>query len=50
MTSTTTKSTTPSEKAGGSLPLRIAVAWAVVGVPLAYGVIKTVEKASALFA
>lgn len=28
---------------------RIAVAWALVGVPLAYGLTETVIKASALF-
>ena len=51
MTSTTTKSssTGTEQKAGGSLPLRLAIAWSVVGIPLAYGVLKTVEKASALF-
>ncbi|WP_414855733.1 MULTISPECIES: MFS transporter small subunit [Nocardioides] len=28
---------------------RIVVAWALVGVPLAYGIVETVRKASALF-
>jgi hypothetical protein len=28
---------------------RIAVAWAVVGIPLAYGLVETVNKASSLF-
>lgn len=28
---------------------RIAAAWAFVGVPLAYGVYETVQKAAALF-
>ena len=28
---------------------RIVVAWAVVGVPLAYGLVETIRKASALF-
>jgi hypothetical protein len=28
---------------------RIAVAWALVGVPLAYGLFETIRKASALF-
>jgi hypothetical protein len=28
---------------------RITVAWALVGVPLAYGVVETVRKAVALF-
>ena len=28
---------------------RIAVAWALVGIPLVYGVAETVRKASSLF-
>lgn len=28
---------------------RIALAWALVGVPLAYGLVETIRKASALF-
>jgi hypothetical protein len=28
---------------------RIAVAWALVGIPLVYGVVETVRKASSLF-
>ena len=48
MTSTTTKGA-PATKAPASLPVRIAVAWTIVGVPLAYGVYETVKKASALF-
>ncbi|WP_425464390.1 MFS transporter small subunit [Nocardioides guangzhouensis] len=28
---------------------RVVVAWTVVGVPLAYGVIETVRKAATLF-
>lgn len=28
---------------------RIVVAWALVGVPLAYGVVETVRKAATLF-
>jgi hypothetical protein len=28
---------------------RIAVAWALVGVPLAYGLVETVRKAATLF-
>jgi hypothetical protein len=28
---------------------RIAVAWALVGIPLAYGVVETVRKAATLF-
>lgn len=31
------------------LPARLAAAWAFVGIPLAYGVFKTVQKAAALF-
>lgn len=29
---------------------RITLAWALVGIPLAYGVVETVRKAAALFA
>jgi hypothetical protein len=28
---------------------RVAVAWTVVGIPLAYGVIETIRKAAILF-
>ena len=28
---------------------RIVVAWAVVGVPLAYGLVETIRKAATLF-
>ena len=28
---------------------RIAVAWALVGIPLVYGVVETVRKAATLF-
>jgi hypothetical protein len=28
---------------------RIAVAWAVVGIPLAYGLVETINKAASLF-
>lgn len=28
---------------------RIAVAWTVVGVPLAYGIVETLRKAATLF-
>jgi hypothetical protein len=28
---------------------RLTVAWAVVGIPLAYGVVETVRKAATLF-
>jgi hypothetical protein len=28
---------------------RIAAAWAVVGIPLAYGLVETINKASSLF-
>ena len=28
---------------------RIAVAWALVGVPLAYGLVETIRKAATLF-
>ena len=32
-----------------NLGMRLAVAWTVVGVPLAYGIYQTVRRASALF-
>jgi len=28
---------------------RVAAAWAVVGIPLAYGLVETINKASSLF-
>ena len=28
---------------------RLAVAWALVGVPIAYGLVETIRKASSLF-
>jgi hypothetical protein len=28
---------------------RVAVAWAVVGIPLVYGIVETLNKASSLF-
>lgn len=46
---------TTSSPAGGvgehmsNLGLRLAVAWTVVGIPLAYGVFMTVRRASQLF-
>ena len=50
-TSTTKDSRHSSPSAAGSgLPLKLAIAWTVVGVPLAYGVLKTVQKAAPLFA
>jgi len=49
MTSTSTTTTSTPQQGGRGLPLRLAIAWAVVGVPLAYGVFKTVEKAAPLF-
>ena len=42
-------STTTTQKKPTGLATRIAVAWTIVGVPLAYGVYETVKKASALF-
>ena len=32
-----------------SLTPRLVAAWALVGVPLAYGLVETIRKASALF-
>ncbi len=33
----------------GGLAARIAFAWTIVGVPLAYGIYETAKKAAALF-
>jgi len=35
--------------AGGGMGAKLAVAWTMVGVPLAYGIYETAKKASALF-
>lgn len=32
-----------------TVPARIAIAWALVGIPLAYGVYNTLLEAAALF-
>lgn len=32
-----------------ALAPRLVVAWALVGIPLAYGLVETIRKASALF-
>lgn len=40
---------TARDKPMSGLALRLTGAWLFVGVPLAYGVYKTAEKASALF-
>jgi hypothetical protein len=31
------------------MTVRIAAAWAVVGIPLVYGLVETINKASSLF-
>lgn len=41
--------TSSGDRAGGSMKARLAIAWTVVGVPLAYGIYETAKKASALF-
>ncbi|MCW2713934.1 MAG: hypothetical protein JWN88_981 [Frankiales bacterium] len=42
-------SPTTQDRPGGGMKARLAVAWAFVGVPLAYGVFETAKKAAALF-
>ena len=37
------------DKPMSGLGARLAVAWTIVGVPLAYGIYETAKKASALF-
>jgi hypothetical protein len=48
-----THSTHSTTRAGAERPtalaLRLALAWAFVGVPLAYGVLETAKKAAVLF-
>jgi hypothetical protein len=42
-------STTSNEQHMTGLKGRLALAWAFVGIPLAYGVVMTVKKALPLF-
>jgi hypothetical protein len=35
--------------AAGSSPLQIAIAWSIVGIPLAWGVYQTILKSLPLF-
>ena len=44
-----TGSTKGTEGTSSSVAPRLAVAWTVVGIPLAYGIYETAKKASALF-
>ncbi|WP_285240840.1 hypothetical protein [Pseudarthrobacter sp. MEB009] len=44
-----TESTPASDTPGKASTGRLAVAWALVGVPLAYGVYETLTRVSALF-
>ena len=37
------------EGSSGGMGAKLAVAWTIVGVPLAYGIYETAKKASALF-
>jgi hypothetical protein len=39
----------PYDEKGGGHTAKLAVAWAVVGIPLAYGVVSVVIRASQLF-
>ena len=45
----TSTSTGTSAAPSTSMAARLAIAWTVVGVPLAYGIYETAKKASALF-
>ena len=38
-----------SEGSSGGMGAKLAFAWTVVGVPLAYGIYETAKKAAALF-
>ena len=57
MSATTSRKTGHAGSGSGSgrdepmsgLGARLAIAWTVVGVPLAYGIYETAKKASALF-
>jgi hypothetical protein len=45
----TSSTTSTSDAPSSSIAVRLAIAWTVVGVPLAYGIYETAKKASALF-
>ena len=47
--STRSGSTHGKDGTSSSVAPRLALAWTVVGVPLAYGIYPTAKKASALF-
>ena len=51
MSETLSSNDTPraQDRPGGGTKARLALAWAVVGIPLAYGIFETAKKASALF-
>ena len=38
-----------SSQSGGTTPLHLILAWGVVGIPLAWGVIETLSSALKLF-
>lgn len=38
-----------SDSAGRSSPVAVALAWAAVSIPLAWGVYETIKKAALLF-
>lgn len=38
-----------NENAPSAQGPRIAIMWTIVGIPLAYGIVKTLEKAAQLF-
>ena len=45
----TSSTTGTSDGPGSSMAARLAIAWTVVGVPLAFGIYETAKKAAALF-
>ena len=47
--SSSTQVRPPAQQASGGVVAKLAIAWTVVGVPLAYGIFETAKKASALF-
>lgn len=48
-TSSTAQDQSSDHKPDASMASKLAIAWTVVGVPLAYGIYETAKKASALF-
>ena len=47
--STRTEQQSPQEHASTGMAGKLTLAWAVVGIPLVYGIFETAKKAAALF-